>query len=222
MESLRRLSKKLVFLAPALLPSLLMGGLTWTTTEQEIAAGVGEAEVKATFVFRNTGDEPVTISRVKTSCGCTTAGLEKKTYAPGESGQIALSLKTVGRGPEQTVISQVFTDQQKTPHYLKFTAQIPVPVTADRRVIIWRLDQKPEPQELVLTLLEGYTLDVEALPAALPVGFSLEATERSEDGWKLRLKPTDTREKRRGVFVVPVTKEESGQRASQKVFLFVA
>ena len=41
-----------------------------------------------TFAFRNIGDDPVTIMRVTSSCGCTTPRLDKRTYAPSESGAI--------------------------------------------------------------------------------------------------------------------------------------
>jgi len=47
-----------------------------------------DAAVEAGFAFRNAGDAPVTITGVRTSCGCTAAALEQKTYAPGESGRI--------------------------------------------------------------------------------------------------------------------------------------
>ena len=37
------------------------------------------------FSFTNEGDTAMEISEIKTTCGCTTAKLEKMTYAPGES-----------------------------------------------------------------------------------------------------------------------------------------
>ncbi len=37
------------------------------------------------FKFKNTGQGPLKITNVKSTCGCTVAQLEKKEYAPGES-----------------------------------------------------------------------------------------------------------------------------------------
>jgi len=51
----------------------------------EVAQG---DKVPHTFKFRNDGDKPLYIDRVKSSCGCTAALLSAKTLAPGESGEI--------------------------------------------------------------------------------------------------------------------------------------
>jgi hypothetical protein len=43
------------------------------------------------FEFKNTGDEPLEILDVQTSCGCTSAKPEKSAYAPGEVGVIPVT-----------------------------------------------------------------------------------------------------------------------------------
>ncbi len=48
----------------------------------EVIAGVA---VTHTFVLTNVGDAPLTITSVRTSCGCTTTALPKTTLNPGES-----------------------------------------------------------------------------------------------------------------------------------------
>ncbi|MCK4292081.1 MAG: DUF1573 domain-containing protein [Planctomycetes bacterium] len=40
------------------------------------------------FKFTNNGRAPLKITNVKSTCGCAVAKLEKKEYAPGESGTI--------------------------------------------------------------------------------------------------------------------------------------
>jgi len=40
------------------------------------------------FKFTNTGQGPLRITNVKTTCGCTVAQLDKKEYPPGESATI--------------------------------------------------------------------------------------------------------------------------------------
>ena len=43
---------------------------------------------KYRFVFVNTGDEPLYLSRVKSGCGCTTADYTKEPIAPGAKGYV--------------------------------------------------------------------------------------------------------------------------------------
>ena len=40
------------------------------------------------FMFKNTGDAPINISSVKSSCGCTIPEWPKKPVLPGETGEI--------------------------------------------------------------------------------------------------------------------------------------
>ena len=62
--------------------------ISWNTTEVTQKVDPLTASVNAVFAFENIGDKAFTITEVKSSCGCTTAALGKKTYAPGESGEI--------------------------------------------------------------------------------------------------------------------------------------
>lgn len=57
--------------------------------------------VQAPFTLHNEGDEPLTISYVRTSCGCTTTALEKRELAPGEETSLVATLSLKGRsGPQ--------------------------------------------------------------------------------------------------------------------------
>ena len=46
------------------------------------------------FKFTNTGNAPVVISQVKSSCGCTVASKPEKPVLPGETAQIEVSYDT--------------------------------------------------------------------------------------------------------------------------------
>ncbi|WP_420575730.1 DUF1573 domain-containing protein [Ekhidna sp.] len=52
----------------------------------DIMEEAGPAEF--TFRFVNKGDEPITITRVKASCGCTTPGWTREEVMPGDSGYV--------------------------------------------------------------------------------------------------------------------------------------
>lgn len=63
---------------------------------------ISDAEpVSHTFEFSNISDKTVKIT-VAASCGCTVAGLEKDTYAPGEKGKITATFNPAGRNGSQT------------------------------------------------------------------------------------------------------------------------
>lgn len=47
-----------------------------------------------TFNFNNTGEAPLLINKVKTSCGCTVPSYPKAPILPGESGEILIKYNT--------------------------------------------------------------------------------------------------------------------------------
>ena len=53
--------------------------------------------VEYTFKFKNTGDKPVWLTRVKPSCGCTTPQWTRDTIPPGGSGSILVKYNSQGR-----------------------------------------------------------------------------------------------------------------------------
>jgi len=53
--------------------------------------------VEHTFQFRNTGDKPLQIEKVKTSCGCTSPKWPKEPVKPGEKGEIKVVFSPAGQ-----------------------------------------------------------------------------------------------------------------------------
>jgi hypothetical protein len=50
------------------------------------------------FVFTNTGSEPIIISKVNASCGCTTPSFSKTPVLPGKTGHIEASFNAQAMG----------------------------------------------------------------------------------------------------------------------------
>ncbi len=68
--------------------------------------------VKASFVFKNTGDETLTVSSVTGSCGCTTAGEWTREVAPEQTGKIPVQFTSAGfGGPVAKTITVVSNDK---------------------------------------------------------------------------------------------------------------
>ncbi|MFT3993158.1 MAG: DUF1573 domain-containing protein [Dysgonomonas sp.] len=49
------------------------------------------------FTFKNTGNAPLIIQRVQTTCGCTTPDYTKEPLLPGKDGSIKVTYSTTGR-----------------------------------------------------------------------------------------------------------------------------
>lgn len=67
------------------------------------------------YVFKNTGTGPLTVTKVKPACGCTIPELSKKTYAVGESGTLDVSFDPKGKRGAVARSITVFTDSELTP-----------------------------------------------------------------------------------------------------------
>ncbi len=74
-----------------------------------------DGPVSCTFTVKNTGDEPLTIFAVVSSCGCTGAEWTRESIAPGESGEVSATY-TNDEGPYPfDKILTVYTSAQKKP-----------------------------------------------------------------------------------------------------------
>lgn len=67
------------------------------------------------FAFTNVGNEELTVTDVKSSCGCTIPELTTKVYAPGESGEITVIFNPANRHGNQNKVITVTTNSRKTP-----------------------------------------------------------------------------------------------------------
>jgi len=85
---------------------------TFVKTEHDFGKVAEKAgTVTYEFKFKNTGDAPLIIQRVGTTCGCTTPDYTKEPVLPGKEGTIKVTYSTTGRpgtfNKEITVFSNV-------------------------------------------------------------------------------------------------------------------
>jgi FtsP/CotA-like multicopper oxidase with cupredoxin domain len=131
---LRILGSVLFFAAAA----LCRGALTWEKTQIDAVAPIEQERMEAKFPFKNTSDSSVTIVSVHTSCGCTTATLEKHTYAPGESGEIHTVFSFEGRTGNQEKTIQVTTSDSTAPTTLVLRVAVLEAFTIKPRILVWK------------------------------------------------------------------------------------
>lgn len=107
-------------LAPAN-PSLIdpslqgQGRLIFASKIQDTGEILDTDESKVSFLFRNTGLGPLTITQVKVTCGCTVPELAKKTYMPGEQGTLDVTFDPKGKRGALARNITIFTDSELTP-----------------------------------------------------------------------------------------------------------
>jgi hypothetical protein len=168
-------------------------GIEWQQKTIEAAAGFNQQDVKAGFVFRNTGDRPVTITSVNSNCDCTTAELEKKTYAPGESGRINVMFEIGDYTGQHDAHILVTTDTPSVPPTdLVLRVGIPEYLRLEPRITQWRVGGDAAAKTIVCTALEKQSIDVTEVQSTDPSMIThIEALERGRK-YAIHLQPTST------------------------------
>lgn len=80
--------------------------------------------VTGEFVFTNTGDTPLVITKVSASCGCTAPDWSKEPVAPGKQGFIKVTFNPQGRSSAFTKSLTVFTNGNPSRITLKIKGTI--------------------------------------------------------------------------------------------------
>jgi hypothetical protein len=93
--------------------------MTWAKNTHDFGNIVQGDAVEHTFTFTNTGNEPLIITDVKVSCGCTVPkGWPRDPVMPGGTGQLTVGFNSTGKMGAQTkpvtIISNAINDTKIT------------------------------------------------------------------------------------------------------------
>ena len=81
--------------------------------------------VKFDFQIKNTGDKPLHINNIMTSCGCTAAAVQSDEIQPGESSAVKVEFNSDGRlGQQNKVISIASNDAAQPNVKLELTGKV--------------------------------------------------------------------------------------------------
>lgn len=157
----KKTSRFLIVIAALACAQPVFGKLEFTREVIEEKAGFGEKEKAASFSFTNTGDYPITVTKVKTSCGCTTADLEKTDYAPGEKGEVKVVFDIGNREGSQIKQIYVYTnDLNKQLYTLAYKVDIPRLIELQPRLLYWRKTESATPKVMTVNLLHDKPIHV--------------------------------------------------------------
>ena len=76
--------------------------------------------VKTEYTFTNTGKEPLIISNIEVTCGCTVAEFPHYPINPGESGMILITFNTKEKEDRQDRTVNVISNASNSPTKLRF------------------------------------------------------------------------------------------------------
>lgn len=88
--------------------------------------------VTHTFTYENTGNEPLIISDVRTTCGCTATNWSREPLAPGESATITVNFNSTGKMGIQNKVVTITSNAINATERIKIVANI-LPKEVDQR-----------------------------------------------------------------------------------------
>ena len=138
--------------------------LAFEKTEADLKASLADKEVVARFPFQNAGNYTVRIRDIATSCGCTTAVLQKRIYAPNEKGEITATFEIGDRMGLQDKTILIETDDPKMPTFaLDMRIAIPDLLEVRPALLYWRHGEAPAQKTVNVKVLNN--LPVKAVTA---------------------------------------------------------
>ena len=141
------------------IPSTVNASLQWDTKNVELSAAVSDTNIRGTFKFTNTGTNAVTIRNITTNCSCTTATSSKMLYSPSDRGEIVTDFEIATRSGNLKRTILIETDNPVEPKTeLTLAVNIPVAVTVEPNVIIWKKNDSLDERVIEIAAKNGFEI----------------------------------------------------------------
>ena len=101
--------------------------ITFDKTEHDFGAILQGERVAYTFHFTNTGNVPLIISNVNSSCGCTVGDFSRTPVEPGKSGSIKATYDSKGHHGFQSRTLTVISNTNPSRTILRLKANVKTP-----------------------------------------------------------------------------------------------
>lgn len=167
--------------------------ITFDATDHNFGAITDEAPVTHKFRFTNTGKGPLEMGNLTGSCGCTVPQLEKKTYAPGESGEITVTYNPANRqGSQHTTITVNSNDPTAPIQTLNVRSTVKPMVGVEPKVITLGNIERGQPVTQTakfITRIPGLTVASVASNNPRTEAVVLPAVEEEIEGEKVTVIP---------------------------------
>ncbi len=81
-------------------------------------------KVEHVFTFENTGDAPLIITNVQTTCGCTATNWEREPILPGAKSSIKVSFNSAGKMGRQNKVITIISNSVAPLNQIKITTNV--------------------------------------------------------------------------------------------------
>jgi hypothetical protein len=99
--------------------------ITWEKSTYDFGDVRQGDKVEHTYTFTNTGNEPLIITNVQVTCGCTTPkGFPRDPIAPGQTGDITVAFNSTGKVGKQNKVVTVVSNSVGKTNQISFTTNV--------------------------------------------------------------------------------------------------
>ncbi len=191
----RRFAAVLLLLAGwCLSPARADAELTWANRVAELKADARTTTLEAKFHFTNTGRQSVDVRQIESSCGCTTAELTQRHYAPGESGDIVARYTVGDHVGLQTKTIAVFTSDRENPTTLTLSVRIPEVLHIAPPYVVWKHAENRASKTITLEQVQDVPIeDITVQSSNAGIGVELQTLVKGRK-YRLDVFPAQTAE----------------------------
>ena len=138
-------------------PIFLYANLVFEQTVLNKDLPIETINFKFLFKFKNTGKTPITIMDIQTSCGCTVAKSDKKTYLPNEKGEIT-GVFSVGnrKGIQNKTIVLLTNNLGQSQIQLDLNLKILQAIESSSRILFWKIGKPFKEKEVEVSIVPQY------------------------------------------------------------------
>jgi hypothetical protein len=99
--------------------------ITWEFLSHDFGDIVQGDKVDYTFKFTNTGNQPLVLTNVEVTCGCTTPkGWPRDPIMPGGKGELSVAFNSAGRFGKQNKVVTVTSNSVGSSNQVMITANV--------------------------------------------------------------------------------------------------
>jgi hypothetical protein len=99
--------------------------ITWNSSTHDFGDIIQGEKVEHTFKLTNTGDQPLIITNVEVTCGCTVPkGWPRDPIAPEESAEITISFNSAGKSGKQNKVVTIISNSRGVDNHIIFSVNV--------------------------------------------------------------------------------------------------
>jgi len=164
------------------------------TALNRVPAGVEDTEVTTEFVFTNTGEKPVRVLGLDSSCACLTAVVNKQVFAAGEKGTVTATFKLGERaGVHQKGVLMKTSEPGEPEVRFSVAVEIPEIIRIEPDLIQWTIGETPTPKKFTVTFSGDDLVRIKSIESSRKqqVPFDLKEVEEGRK-YEIVLSPVGT------------------------------